>query len=266
MRGYVEWKNKQEPTVEDGKLKILFFDIENAPMLAHIWSPYTEYVRGQMIVREKFMLGWAAKWWGSDQIIADFMSQDEAVHQFDDRVVDSLANLMREADIVVAHNADKFDVPEVNGRLLLKGLEPLGPVDTIDTLKIAKASFKLPYYNLDYLAKALDLGEKTPTTFDLWRDCYAGDPEALAEMQDYCANDVFLLEEVFTALIPHAKRLRRLFDNLDMECPYCGSDDWTSRGYKRTQASRFQQFQCNNCGRYSRKRVGEKKKGLVVPV
>ena len=266
VRGYVEWKNKQEPQARDGAFKVLFFDIESAPMLSHIWSPYTEYVRDHMIVKEKFMLGWAAKWWGSDQIIADFLSSEEAVAQDESRVIVSLAKLIQEADIVVAHNADKFDVPEVNGSLLMGGHEMMGPVDTIDTLKLAKASFRLPYYNLDYLAKSLGLGEKTTTAFELWRECYAGDPAALEEMQDYCANDVVLLENVFEAMIPYVKRLRRLFDNVGNECPYCGEDQWQSRGYKVTQASKFQQFQCMNCGRYSRKRVSNKIKGAYVPV
>jgi len=265
VRGYVEWKNKQKPP-KTGALKILFFDIETAPMLSFIWSPLTEYVGDHMSVKESFMLGWAAKWWGSDAVIADFLSSDEAIAQDDDRVLVSLADLIREADIVVAHNADRFDMPEVNGRLLRAGLEPLGPVDTIDTLKLAKASFRLPYNNLNYLAQTLGLGEKIPTTFKLWRECYAGNKAALEEMQDYCANDTVLLESVFDAMIPHVKRLRRLFDNLGMQCPYCGDEDWQSRGYKRTQAGLFQQFQCNSCGRYSRKRKSEKEKGDMVPV
>ena len=269
VRGYVEWKNNQTPTVEDGRLKVLFFDIETAPLLSFIWHPITNYVPNVMQDTDTFMLTWAAKWWGSEELIADSLSRDEVIHQQDDRIVRSLADLVAEADIVVAHNGDKFDMPRLNSRLLALRQEPMGPYQTIDTLKLAKRNFNLPYYKLDYLAEFLGLGKKIKTDFDLWRDVYQGDEEAMSEMLEYNIYDVVLLEEVFLEMIPYVTRLTRLFDatkDLEVKCAFCGHTKFEQRGYYRTQASTFKKMKCMGCGKYARTRTAEKKRLAYHPL
>src|SRR5690606_31347840 len=102
---------------------------------------------------------------------------------------------------------NRFDFKRVNARLLVNQLQPLGALQMIDTLSIAKTSFDLPYNNLNYLASKLGFGEKLHTDFALWRDAYHGDVSALKEMEEYNRQDVILLEAVFHAIIPYAKTL-----------------------------------------------------------
>ncbi len=269
VRGYVEWKNNQAPTVEDGKLKVLFFDIETAPLLSYIWHPITNYVSHVQQAADTFMLTWAAKWWEGEDVIANSLSSEEALAQDDSRIVAGLADLMAEADIVVAHNGDRFDMPRLNARLMSMRQEPLGPYQTIDTLKLAKQNFNLPYYKLDYIAEFLGLGKKYKTEFELWIDVYHGDEAAISEMLDYNIRDTVLLEEVFVEMIPYVTRLTRLFDattDMEIKCAFCGHTKFEQRGYYRTQASTFKKMKCMGCGKYARTRTAEKKRLAYHPL
>lgn len=246
-------------------LRVLFYDLETAPLLAHIWSPYDDYVTHDRLLKPGFLLTWSAQWRGEKQIISGCVTGDEARVQDDSRIVFELAELIRQADIIVAHNVDKFDLPVFNTRLLAHRQEPLGPVKTIDTLKLAKGAFRLPYNKLDYLADFLFGDKKIKTDFQLWKDCYAGDEAALARMLKYNRKDVVLLRRVFEALIPYVKNLPRLQHLAGTDkCPTCGSFDLIARGFRRTPTADYVQLQCKSCGRYSRRRTGTGIKPTLV--
>lgn len=238
-------------------MKVLFFDVETAPLLAYVWRLSQDYINPQGVISESFMLSWSAKWSGHKSIKSDVLTSTEALAQDDSRIVASLADLLREADIVVAHNGDDFDMKVVNGRVLANSLEPLGPIQTIDTKKIARSSFKFASNSLDYLAtQVLGREGKIKTDFDLWQRCYNGDAKALKEMVRYNKQDVVILEEVFEAMKPYVKRLPRMTDTAGIVCPYCGSRHLQRRGYYRTKVSNFAKYQCQSCLRYSRFKSG----------
>ena len=149
------------------KLKLLFLDLETAPLLAYIWRPNQEFIPYHAMVQDSFLLSWSAKWEDSD-VVGMSLTGAEARAQDDERIVLALAKLLRQADIVVAHNATSFDIPMFNSRLLLLGLEPMGRVKTIDTLRLARQNFNLSHNNLDYLASLLGVGAKIETNLQLW--------------------------------------------------------------------------------------------------
>lgn len=249
-------------------LRVLYFDIETAPLLAHIWHPADGWVTHDRMLHDSFMISWAAKWKGEKTVRSAVLTPDEAKLQDDERIVQSLADLIREADIIVAHNIDKFDVPMLNNRVFLRGMEPLGPTKSIDTLKLARRHFRLAHNKLDYLAHQLGLGSKIKTDFELWRNCYLGDKKALAEMQRYNKHDVVLLEQVFDRMLPYVNGVPALYEaghEMERACINCGSSNVQKRGKYRTKASVFQRFYCNNCHKYSRARTSDRnvKTGLV---
>jgi hypothetical protein len=250
-------------------LKVLIYDLETAPLLAHIWHPTDDYVAHDRLIHDSFLLTWSAKWHGVKGMQTGVLSGKEAVSQNDKRIVKELAVLIREADFVVAHNADRFDVPMFNNRLLAYGLEPIGPKRSIDTLKLAKANFRLAYNKLDYLGEFLGLGRKIKTDFDLWKSCYHGDEKALARMARYNRRDVVLLEQVYDRLLPYVKNLPRMAEPAhdgQHACPSCGSEDIISRGTYNTNVSTFRRFHCRSCKRYSRSRHAVKKHFTTAPL
>jgi len=250
-------------------VKILILDIETAPLLGHVWYPWGDNVNPNQLVHDSFMLTWAAKWYGESEILTDQITPAEAKKQDDKRIAKSLGKLIEEADALVAHNLDKFDLPKINTRILFHGLEPLPPVTQIDTLKLAKKAFKVTYNRLDYLGEFLGVGEKLSVDFQLWRDAYMGSQDAIDEMRAYNAQDVVLLERVFLRLLPYVRSMQRLVDPVEEEdhaCPTCGGRRLVRRGYYRTKVSNFVRYQCKECKRYSRARRSERAKLSVTPL
>lgn len=251
------------------ELKVLFYDLETAPLLAHIWSPWDNFVTMDRLIHDSFVLTWSAKWWGQKKVLKGVLTPYEAIDQDDTRIVEELADLIREADIIVAHNGDKFDLPKFNARLLRHNLEPLGPTQTIDTLKLSKKNLGIAFNKLDYLGEYLGLGRKIKTDFQLWLDCYHGDAAALSTMSKYNVQDVRLLEAIFNRLLPYVKGLTRLMEpgsNGDTACPFCGKYNFVRRGYYRTQASTFVKLHCTHCKKYSRERTAIPQKFGVHPL
>jgi hypothetical protein len=246
-------------------MKVLFYDIETAPLLAYIWSPYDDYVTHDRLVKSGFLLTWSAQWRGSSKVISGCLTSQEALDQDDRRITIELAALIRQADFICGHNVDKFDLPVFNTRILAHKLPPLGPVKTIDTLKISKRAFRLPYHKLDYLADFLFGDAKIKTSFQLWKDCYHGDEKALAKMLRYNRKDVVLLARVFEALLPYAKTMPRLVDLQSTDqCTVCGSSDLSLAGFHRTPTADYRRFRCNGCSRYGRRRTSELAKPTTV--
>ena len=230
--------------------RTLFFDIETSPILAYVWQAKTDYVNHNAITHETFLISWAAKWEDGRKVMGDVLTADEAVGKDDSRIVEGLAELIREADTIVAHNGDRFDIPIVNARLLLLGHEPLPPVQTIDTLTLARKNFRLFSSRLDHIAKVLGHDGKISTSFDLWLDCYAGDPKALSKMLRYNKRDVILLQDVYESLRPYLRVAPSLLAN--GRCVPCGSTALQKRGFHRTRVNVYQRYQCQGCGRWGR--------------
>ena len=249
------------------RLKMLFYDIETAPAKAFIWQARTDYVGSHMIEHETFMLTWAAKWADDEKVISARLTPEEALARDDSRIVIELADLIRQADVICAHNVDRFDLPMMNNRLLLKQLPALPKPKTVDTLKLAKRTFRLLSNKLDWLAQQLGFGNKIATDFNLWKRCYDGDEKALKEMLRYNRKDVTLLQQVYEALEPYAYGIPRLVDadgRTDL-CPTCGSDELTPDPVPyRTNASTFPTFLCGKCGRRCRARKADKTKALTM--
>ena len=236
-------------------LSTLLLDIESAPMVSYLWDLRADYVNPDMVIQQSYLLTWAAKWVGDDRVVGERLTGKEAVDRDDRRIVGKLADLVRQADVTVAHNGDRFDLPKLNARIAVHGLDPIGTVKSIDTLKQARSSFKFASNRLDELAKVLGLEVKNHTTFDLWRRCMAGDVPALKEMDAYCRQDVVVLEAVFERLRPHVKGLPRMVDAGrygQRVCTNCGSSDLAPDGVHRTPANTFARFRCQECGRPNR--------------
>jgi len=246
---------------EEKKLpKVLLFDIETSPLQAFIFqkSVWKANVGADQVISEWFMLTWSAKWLFGDEILTDRLTGKEAIKEDDGRIVKSLWKLLDEADIIIAHNGDSFDVPNMNTRFIVHGLPPTSPYQTIDTMLVARKQFGFTHNSLNGLAKIFGFQEKMETTFELWKRCVAGDDEALAYMQKYNNGDVDTLEDVYLKLRPWIKghpNLGLYVESDEEVCPNCGSSDiqMIPDKYSYTQVSKFPLFRCK-CGAYGRVR------------
>lgn len=230
-------------------MKILIYDIESSPNLGYSWGKYEQNVLG--FVRETYMLCYAYKWYGEQEThvvaLPDFPSYKKS--KTDDKaLVKSLWDLFNLADVIIAHNGDKFDIKYTNGRFLVHGLTPPTTYKTIDTLKVARNRFKLNSNSLNDLGALLKLGKKVETGgFDLWLGCMAGEKEAWEKMKEYNKQDVDLLELVYEKLRPWVKNHPNLVFNSDRPaCPYCQNETMWKLG---TEAfGTRQRWRCKQCG------------------
>jgi hypothetical protein len=242
--------------------KILFYDIETAPNLSYVWGHYEQNVIKHD--REWYMLCFGYKWEHQKRTyvssLIDFPEAYAKDPEDDFHVVKKLWELINEADIIVAHNGDKFDQRKANARFIKHGLGPASPVATVDTLKVARKYFYFNANHLNSLGKHLGLGEKVETGgFETWAGCMRGDSKAWRKMIKYCRQDVVLLRDVYLALRPwmtnHPNRNTYEEGN---GCPTCGHLTLHRRGYKTTKTMRYIQMQCQACGSYCRLRVAVK--------
>lgn len=250
--------------------KILILDIETAPNLAYVWRFFKENVGAKQVVEHSEIISYAYKWLG-----------DPTVHYYDVQyateaaILEPLMEALDNADIVVAHNGNKFDLPTIQGRALVAGLKPPSPYKTVDTLLVARYEFNFPANSLEYLSTVLGVKKKDDHKqfpgFELWSECLKGNPLAWEEMKKYNIQDVISLEEIYLKMRPWMRRHPNVgvFDDGEKPvCPKCGSDHIHFRGFAHTNVGRYHRFQCNSCGGWGRTRVSiypnELRKNLVV--
>lgn len=192
------------------------------------------------------MLCWSAKWLGQRK-----------VHFYDESgdMLTPLWKLLDEADAVVHYNGQSFDVPHINREFLLADMGPPSSYFQIDLYRTVASQFKFMSNKLGEVARRLGLGEKDDgANFDLWKECMAGDEAAWRRMRRYNVQDVRLTEALYNELRPWIKGhpSMNLVTGDKHSCPTCGSADIIKRGFYRTKISAYQQWQCKDCGSYSR--------------
>ena len=242
--------------------KILFYDIETAPNLGYIWGKYEQNVLAYD--REWYMLCISYRWAHEKTTnvisLRDFPELYEANPLDDSQLVWTLWNLLDMADITIAHNGDKFDNKKSNARFITNGMGPPSPYRSIDTLKVARQKFMFNSNTLGDLGQTLGLGAKVATGgFELWLGCMRNEDAAWSKMIRYAKQDTVLLEKVYQKLKPWMTNHPNLGMWSDEEhvCPTCGGTHLTKRGVRRTQTLTYQQWQCGQCGGYSRSRASE---------
>jgi len=202
-----------------------------------------------------YMLSFAWKWLGEKKIttrcLPDYRGYKKN-KQDDSALVKELWGVMNEADIIVAHNAARFDNKKSASRFIINGLGPPSPSKTIDTLRIARSNFGFDSNKLNDLATYLGVGKKIPHTgMHLWLSCMAGDLNAWRVMRRYNGHDVRLLEDVYLKLRAWAPNHPNL--NLytgSTACPSCQSTNVQARGQLIAKTRRRQRFQCQSCGNW----------------
>ena len=239
--------------------RILFFDLESTPSIVATFGRWKQNIGTQSVLREGgFLLSACWKYLGDESVTRVVLTPEEALSGDDTKIVCALYEAFEEADIVVAHNAVRFDVPLFKTRLISHSMPPPKTVKVVDTLQIAKG-LRFNSNKLDSLGNYLNVGRKAETTgISLWINCMAGDQDALNDMVKYNEQDVVLLEKVYMKLRAFDTRpanAGHYHDDDLSHCPVCGSTDVETTGNSVfTPVSEFVEVLCNDCGHRSRTR------------
>lgn len=245
---------KQTETVETREPRVLVFDIETSPNISYVWGQYDQNVIAH--VQESYLLSVAYKWLGDADVqvmsLPDYRGYKPNT-PCDKGLAKDLWKLFDEADVIVAHNGDAFDIKKANTRFIYHGFDPPSDYRTVDTLKLAKRFFRFNSNKLDDLGNYLGIGRKVPHTgFSLWLGCLNGDRGSWDLMCKYNMGDVELLENVYFKLRTWygAKHPNLATMAGKVGCPVCKSEQSQKRGFSYTNLMKVQRLQCKSCNTY----------------
>jgi hypothetical protein len=164
--------------------------------------------------------------------------------------MEDIWDLLHRAEVIVAHNGKAFDTKLINARFTYHNMKPPSPYRVVDTLKEARSIARYDSNRLNDLGKYLKIGEKMRTGgADLWFDCMAGDLTAWRHMKQYNAQDVLLLERLYTRLLPWMKSHPNIATPYGPGvCPKCGETQFSSDGMRYTATAAYRRLICKFCG------------------
>jgi hypothetical protein len=256
--------------------KVLIFDIETAPIIAHVWSLWENNVSLNQIVKDWHVLSWSAKWLDDPPSKIMYDDQRKASDVTDDkRLLKGIWQLLDEADIVITQNGIRFDRKKLNARFVLNKMQPPSSYKHIDTKVIASKHFAFTSNKLEYMTEKLctiykKLKHKEFPGHEMWTGCLAGNQKAWAEMEKYNKHDVLALEELYHVLIPwdNSINFNLYHDEEDHVCK-CGSTSFIKNGFYYTSAGKYQKHKCKQCGAEHRDKMNlftkEKRASLKMP-
>jgi len=243
-------------------MKILFLDIETAPNVAHVWGLFKQNIGINQILDSGYTMCWAAKFLGEEGTYFDSIQLSG-----EKNMLDGIHALLEEADVAVHWNGNKFDIPTLNKEFVLNGMAPPAPAKNLDLMLVSRNRFRFASNKLDYVAQQLGVGKKIEHEgHNLWIRCMNGEQKAWREMEEYNIHDVALLEGVYHKFLPWIKNHPNLnIDNATgVACPNCGGHHLERRGFTSTVSSKFQRYQCKDCGTWSRGKVNIANKKIIV--
>lgn len=159
------------------------------------------------------------------------------------------------ADLIIGHNAERFDAKHLMGGWAEMGLPAPSPYKVIDTLKIARGSFAYESNTLDALNKRLGIDAKTDKySVEVARAAVNGDKEAQARIEGYNRGDIIASEALFDRLRPYAKGIPHLGMWTDdaLACPSCGSTMTATGKTVHANVQKYEHLHCPNCGSHAR--------------
>lgn len=239
--------------------KMLFIDIETAPAKVYTFGYFKTFISHQAIIEPQRILCVSYRWYDDTKtsFISEWGDGDEGMHK-------KLYALLDEADVVVAYNGNRFDIPWIEGELILHGLGRPSPFAQIDLFVTWKQHSRTGINKLDYVAQRLLEGEGKlhHEGFDLWIKVLDGDVGARRRMRRYCIQDTTLMPRIYDILRPYIRNHPNMFldenptagyeedDDLIHRCLVCGSTSVYPRGWAFTSIGRQRRYYCPDCGKW----------------
>lgn len=208
----------------NGKVKRLFWDLETSPNVGLFFTAgFGLNINPDAIVIERKIICIGYKWEGEKKV--HVIRWDK--NQDDRQMLIEFSKIANEADEMIFHYGNHFDLPWFRTRILYHKLPPIPIYKTIDTKALASKYFYFNSNKLDYISQFLGHGRKLHTEFELWKKILIDKCEkSLDYMCKYCGIDVIRLESVYHDIIKFVpvRTHAGVFNGLDKwTCPRTGS-------------------------------------------
>jgi len=207
-----------------------------------------------MIVKPTRVLCWAARWLGEKKM--HFRTEH------DKDFIDKIHGMIDDADGIIHYNGKAFDMKHLNREFLLRRMDPPSSYTNIDLLTTFRQNFAMASNKLEWTSMQLGYeGKVKHRGIQLWFDCMDNEPKAWREMRKYNIQDVALLEDVYSDLLPWIKGHPNYGHYItgDLVCRNCGSTKVKKNGWERTSVVPYQRYKCTNCGKPLRGRTKVKR-------
>jgi DNA polymerase elongation subunit (family B) len=252
------------------KPNILYIDIENSRMVVEFetYSLYGNDVIHPKHIKHDWYITCAAWAWLDNKTQKVGKIETVAVNDFktykkdfrDDRgVVKRLHEVISQADLIVGHNSDAFDIKKINYKFIKYGLEPLDMPPTADTLKAAKKYAKSSSNKLYYLAKEFGVSMKIDLPSSIMHAADNGCEKSLKKLVAYNKGDIRAGSELYFKMLPYIKNhpnIRKIMgENVTKQikqghvtCQNCGSKNMVKDGKLVQKTGKYQRHKCMDCG------------------
>ena len=237
--------------------KILFYDIETTPLKAYFWRLGQQFVGHKQLCKDMNMYNiiCITYCWNDGEkakaMVFDYETQDCS------KIIKEFDVLIREADLTIGKNSDRFDVKHINTQRMLTqdyGM-PEWAVNTDDLEKQIRRFFALPSYSLDYLSELMGIGGKMDMEFQDWIDIVEKNKngrKALKKMVTYGTKDVEDTRYLWDRLSKHFRpRFNRATFAQEHVCTSCGSGNIYRNGTRVAGKTRKQQWFCKDHGGFA---------------
>lgn len=238
--------------VDPNQLKILLVDLELAYALYYGFpSKKPQFMPARNIKHHQFCICAAWKWHHEVSVQSISVLEDEKRFKKNFRddyiVAKKLHELFEEADVIVAHNGDSFDLKHANTLFIKHGLGPVPQIKSIDTLKLARKYFSFPGNGLNDLLTFFNLPGKLDGPS--WIGLTEGVEKEIIKAVKYCRGDIRALERLFVKIRPYARNLPALRPIKDVcECAACSSKLLKNHGTRFDGSKFYVDIRCLACG------------------
>lgn len=233
-------------------INFTLIDIEASYALGYFFpSKREQYIPASSIKYGQFYpcAAWRRLGGGKTKVIktTDDKARFTADFRDDYIVAKTMHDVMSEADVIIAHNGDNFDMKHLNVAFRRHGLGAVPQHKTIDTLKAARKYFAFAGNSLADLLKEFGL----PTKHEKpdWKLLTEGDEGETNKAAKYCKIDVDRLEQIFIEMRPFMRNLPKVKKKGRIEaCDACGSKRVHDKRNAFDGTKLYRRIRCGDCG------------------
>ena len=161
---------------------------------------------------------------------------------------------LTDADMWVTWYGERCDIPYLNSRLIVNGLQPMARVAHVDLWRTCRNKLRLHSNRLASASAFLGLEEKTPLKPGVWQRAIGGHKPSIRYIEEHNKQDVIVLEQAYNRLRPLVTahpNVNIMSGEDGVRCPICGSGNLQKKGYRIAVTQKYQRFVCNACGAWS---------------
>lgn len=260
-----------------GKLKYLYWDLENSLMEGRFFRVRDENIPPHRITKHSHLLSIA--WAFNDEKPQSLRMTPEDVKTGNDlALVVKMIEMINEADVIITYNGKRFDWGVLCTRALAYGLPPIKKVAHIDLFQDTK-TFRFPSRSMQAVSMYLGLDGKIATSGGhLWERCadwwnIEDCEKALIDMEIYNRQDIEATRDLHYRLqgwgtsVNIGTIINELTDDSSLRCVHCGSENVSKMDkLAMTASSSFSLYRCDekDCRGVSRVTANGKRLVKVV--